>query len=131
MITDKDYDLIDRYLLNRLNDSDKALFANRSMDEEFLSELDNMKEIHKIIINEERKELKEKLNLIHRELFMNPKVVRLNPPFYKIIKYGVAACFIFGIGLTSLLIFKGNTDTYFSHSGGAGIIPYGHIINAK
>ncbi len=131
MITDEDYDLIDRYLLNRLNNSDKELLANKSMDKEFLSELNNMKEIHKIIIHEEKRELKEKLNLIHEELFMKPDVIRLNPFFYKIIKYSVAACFIFGIGLTSLLIFKSNTGTYYSHGGGAGIIQHSHINNAK
>ena len=131
MITDEDYNLIDKYLLNRLSAADKELFNYKQMDKEFLSELNTMRELHKLVISDGKNELKEKLNLIHEELFSRPKVLKLNPLFYKIIKYGVAACFIFGIGLSSLFILKGNPDTYYSHAGGAGIILRSHINNTK
>ena len=65
MITKNDIDLIDKYLLNQLSNTEVDEFRIREKDTEFANELELMKKINSAIINSNRLQLKKQLDKIH------------------------------------------------------------------
>lgn len=121
MLNENDFELIDKYIQNRLDDKDAIEFSSRLGDKEFVEELDVMKEIKKAIVSSGRTKIKENLDKIFSA---DAKRGSNNISFIGFLKYPIAACLIIAISISFLFASQRSQkkSNYYSHAGGASII---------
>lgn len=130
MLTEKEKELIDKFLLNNLDEKETFEFNRLKTNAEFAEELEIMSRIRKMTIDFGRQKLKLELEeIINLERPHNIYIVSL----IQNLKYPIAASLIFVCGLSIILNKEYNMkgDKYLSHSGGASIITISNKIEAK
>ena len=114
----EDSELIDKFLRNELSMAESDLFILRASNEPFRLEVMKMQQVKKVIFLERRKDLRTKLNVIHNGAKRGRGPIILT----SLVAYAVAACFVIGIGIGLINKLNSESNTYYSHTGGAGIV---------
>ena len=121
MLNENDFELIDKYIQNRLDDKEAIEFSSRLGDKEFVEELEVMKEIKKVIVSSGRTKIKENLDKIFSaDAKKGSNIISL----IGFLKYPIAACLIIAISISFLFASQRSQkkNNYYSHAGGASII---------
>lgn len=127
MLNEIDFELIDKFIQNRLNEKETIEFNSRLNDKEFFDELEVMKEIKNASFSSGRLRLKENLDKIFSSR-IKPETNIIS--FIGFFKYPIAACLIITISISFLFASQKTPrkNIYFSHAGGASLIHHSNDI---
>lgn len=118
MINQKDKELIERFVFEKVSDDELNEVNGRMNDFEFLEEMQMMREVQTQIISLGRFRIKMKLDKV-----FDQKRKIISPKIFSVLKYSIAASFL--IAVCSSIFFTAKPEfkknTFSSRSGGAAL----------